>query len=144
MRWKSISSKETRSIARLLASETIKCKGKRALIIALRGNLGSGKTVFAKGFLRALGVKVPATSPTFTLIKRYRLPRSKRTVFHVDAYRIESPKELGPLNFRKLLHDPRNVVLVEWPERIAGALPEKKLTVRFAHGKKSNERIISY
>ena len=114
---------------------------KSARVIALTGDLGSGKTAFVRGFLRAAGVRGPITSPTFTLIRRYSLKKGIST-FHMDAYRIKNRKELSFLGFAEILKDPNNILLIEWSERMGSVLPKRIHTIHFAHGKKENERMI--
>jgi tRNA threonylcarbamoyladenosine biosynthesis protein TsaE len=109
----------------------------RALIIALKGNLGAGKTAFTRAFVRGFGVKRAVTSPTFVIMKRY--PAKERIIFHIDAYRLRSKKELETLGIKKILGDPKNIVLVEWPECVPGLFRGARL-IRFAHGKKESAR----
>jgi tRNA threonylcarbamoyl adenosine modification protein YjeE len=98
-------------------------------LITLSGDLGAGKTTFARAMIRTLAgdpdIAVP--SPTFTLIQSYDLPRFP--VVHADLYRLEGPGELAELGFEDL---PKNaVVLLEWPDRAAGFLPPDRLDVAF-------------
>lgn len=81
-------------------------------IIALRGDLGSGKTHFVKGISRGLGSEDGVSSPTFVFINEYH---GKLTVFHVDLYRLDSASQLGPLGLEELSNS-GSVVLVEWPD----------------------------
>ncbi len=98
----------------------------RASLVTLSGELGAGKTAFTKACAKALGVEESVTSPTFVLEKVYSLDPSatafKRLV-HIDAYRLESGAELAPLGFDELLKDPKTLILLEWPEKVADALP---------------------
>ncbi len=142
MRIVSSSPARTRHIAAGLAKKILRGKGKAARVVALKGELGSGKTVFAKGFLRALRVARPVQSPTFVIIKRYPLPSRKGTAFHIDAYRIQSAREVRPLGLGDALKDPSHIVLIEWPERLGSRLPKGTLSIRFSHGGKRDERII--
>jgi tRNA threonylcarbamoyladenosine biosynthesis protein TsaE len=95
-----------------------------ATLVTLSGELGAGKTAFTKAAAKALGVDEHVTSPTFVLEKVYALPTGafKRLV-HIDAYRLEGGAELAPLGFSALMKDPTTLVLLEWPEKVAGALP---------------------
>lgn len=88
-------------------------------VVALSGELGAGKTAFAKGVACGLGVTAHVTSPTFTLINEYqgRLP-----FYHMDAYRLEDEEEIWQLGLEEYFAGP-GVVLVEWPERVAALLP---------------------
>lgn len=131
-----------------------KAQGK-ATILALTGDLGAGKTALTRSLLRNLGVKGRVTSPTFTLIRHYRLPRgnsrglSKTAPFtdayHMDCYRLRKPEELLMLGFEEIINNPNNVVIIEWPELMESYLP-KQSTMRFSleHGKTKNERVIHF
>jgi len=95
-------------------------------VVCLWGELGAGKTVFAKGFGAGLGVRDTISSPSFVLMGEYagRLP-----LFHIDLYRLTSPQEVfdgGLLDDRQAA----GVVLIEWPDRLGAALPEDRLDVR--------------
>ena len=88
------------------------------MIIGLIGDLGAGKTTFAQGFARALGVRGRLPSPTFLFYRAYPIPRSSRVLVHADMYRVRKLSELQPLKFRELLRNPENIVLIEWAEHI--------------------------
>src|SRR4051812_21038937 len=90
-----------------------------ATVIALQGDLGSGKTTFAQFFGKHLGVKETIASPTFLIQKNYKTwnPFFKELI-HIDAYRIEAPKELSILHFEETLSDPAKIILIEWPEKV--------------------------
>jgi tRNA threonylcarbamoyladenosine biosynthesis protein TsaE len=100
------------------------------LVIYLHGDLGTGKTSFARALLTALGVGERVKSPTYSLVESYRagvLP-----AWHLDLYRIADPGELEWLGL-DALGDPSALVLVEWPERGTGALPAPDLILRLEH-----------
>ena len=107
-------------------------------VVSLAGDLGTGKTVFARGVARALGVEDPVVSPTFTIVREYegRVP-----VVHVDVYRIDTFQELHDLGFEEVLRDDA-VTLVEWGDVIDGMLPGDRLDVRLAAGAGDDERVI--
>ncbi|MFH0806626.1 MAG: tRNA (adenosine(37)-N6)-threonylcarbamoyltransferase complex ATPase subunit type 1 TsaE [Candidatus Brennerbacteria bacterium] len=107
-----------------------------ATAIALEGPLGGGKTTFAQGFARALGVKRNLPSPTFTLIRRYAIKKGHyRHLFHIDAYRLKdgSVKNLAPLGIKEEFLDPKNLFVIEWADRITRALPKNFMRVTFRH-----------
>ena len=99
----------------------------RAALITLSGELGAGKTAFTKAMAHVLGIEETITSPTFVLEKIYLLggetAKFKRLI-HIDAYRLESGKDLIPLGFHDLMQDSGNLIVLEWPERVETALPE--------------------
>jgi tRNA threonylcarbamoyladenosine biosynthesis protein TsaE len=99
-------------------------------VLCLSGQLGAGKTTLSQGIGQGLGVTEPVTSPTFALVHEYagRVP-----VWHLDTYRVGGPDELIDLSWDDLLAG-GGVVLVEWPERIADALPEERLDLELSHG----------
>lgn len=99
-------------------------KADTATLVTLSGDLGAGKTAFTKEVAKALGVEEVITSPTFVLEKVYALPDGAfKRLIHIDAYRLEAGSELAPLGFDELMKDPGNLVMLEWPQMVADALP---------------------
>jgi len=130
-----------KKIARLLSG----IKSGQAAVVGLSGELGAGKTVFARELLRALGVKEKIVSPTFVLLREYKTSSGVYpTAYHLDAYRLSGALDVKPLRLGELMKKKGNLLLIEWPERIKGAMPGRALTVRFRHGRKSNERVIEF
>jgi tRNA threonylcarbamoyladenosine biosynthesis protein TsaE len=106
-------------------------KNHQALMMALVGDLGVGKTALVKVLAKELGITETITSPTFNIIKLYPVlgeGRIKQLV-HIDAYRIENVEEVRPLRLAEFLAEPSNLVCLEWPEKIVSVLPEKYLKV---------------
>jgi len=106
-------------------------------VVVLTGDLGAGKTTFAKGVARALGVREPVTSPTFTIVQEYD---GDVPVAHVDVYRLERVQELHDLGFEELLDG--RVVLIEWGESVAPALPRQRVEVTLEQGPGDDTRSI--
>lgn len=146
MKISSRSSNETKKFARFLAKKVFSgfYKKTSALIMGLVGDLGSGKTTFVQGFLKGLGVKKRITSPTFVLMKSYKLQTtSYKKIYHIDCYRIQKPQELSKLGFKEIIDNPENIVLIEWAEKIKKILPKKNVIwLKFDYGEKENERNI--
>lgn len=99
-------------------------------VVYLCGELGVGKTTFARALLRALGVGERVKSPTYSLLERYRV--HGHDAFHLDLYRIADPGELEWLGLDEL-DAPDTLALIEWPERGAGALPAADVEVALGH-----------
>ena len=106
-------------------------------VVVLTGDLGAGKTTFAKGVARALGVREPVTSPTFTIVQEYE---GDAPIAHVDVYRLERVQELHDLGFEELLDG--RVVLIEWGETVAPALPRERIEVSLEIGPDADVRAI--
>ena len=104
-------------------------------VVELSGDLGTGKSTFARGVLRALGVTGPIKSPSYTLLETYELPPGEPslTAVHLDLYRLDDPEELEHLGLADY-HRPGFLWLVEWPEKAAGRLPRPDLRFEFSIG----------
>ncbi|KKU14630.1 tRNA (adenosine(37)-N6)-threonylcarbamoyltransferase complex ATPase subunit type 1 TsaE [Candidatus Wolfebacteria bacterium RIFCSPLOWO2_01_FULL_45_19] len=141
----SFSSKTTKLLAAMLAREVLRTRPeKRAVVIALEGELGAGKTTFVQGFIKACGISSRVTSPTFLIMRKFQIPNSRfQILFHIDAYRLNNSGELPALGFREILSDPQNIVLIEWADKIKKIIPKNAVWIKFGHGAKSDERIIS-
>jgi tRNA threonylcarbamoyladenosine biosynthesis protein TsaE len=109
--------------------------------IALTGELGSGKTLFARGVAAGIGVDpaVPVTSPTYTLMNLYH---GRLSLFHFDLYRLVGDQDVADLGFEEYFYG-TGACLVEWAERLGRLLPEERLTVRFGY-QDDNSRNISF
>lgn len=139
--------KETEKLAKFFAEEVLLTRpGKNALVIGLVGELGTGKTTFIRSFIRTLGVTKKITSPTFLILRRYGLPKKifSRNVFHVDAYRITSTKELSDVGVFDALRGKENIVLVEWADNIKESLPNNTFWITLHYGKNKKERHITF
>lgn len=98
-------------------------------ILALQGDLGSGKTTFVRGLARAWGIRADITSPSYTI---YNVHRGQRMLVHLDAYRLPHPNAFHDLMLDELLVSPW-CLAVEWPEKLATALPEPACCLNFRH-----------
>lgn len=109
-------------------------------IVAFTGDLGAGKTAFCRGILRALGYPGRVTSPTFAIVNEYDTELCR--VCHFDLYRILDADALYDIGWDDYL-DGESILLVEWSENIADALPEGCITVDIRHGSGADDRIIT-
>lgn len=115
-------------------------------IVALYGDLGSGKTEFVKGVCRFFGVEEIVTSPTFTIVNKYNGNRNNTPViiYHIDLYRIEKEKELVEIGFNEYLKDKEAITLIEWSEKTS-VIPESAIKIEISLDKlDDNVRIINY
>jgi tRNA threonylcarbamoyladenosine biosynthesis protein TsaE len=126
--WTTHGAEETEALAARLLG-TPPAAGTPCRVVELRGELGAGKSTFARGALRALGATGPIKSPSYTLLETYELPGV--TVVHLDLYRLHDPDELEHLGLADY-HRPGFLWLVEWPERSGGRLPAPDETYRFS------------
>jgi len=105
--------------------------------ILLQGDLGAGKTAFARGFIQALSPESQEiVSPTFTLVQTY--PARDTTIWHFDLYRLKTPEEVTEIGLDEVLQS--GITLIEWPELVEDSLPESSLTVRIRLGSQPEER----
>lgn len=126
---------DTRAIAAQLAARTLKEMPSRtaATVIALRGELGAGKTTFTQGFAEALSIAQRPKSPTFLLAKQYPIPNTPYALWHLDCYRLTSHKDLAVLDLHRIFIDPLNIILIEWPENVGDGIPRDHTEIHFAH-----------
>jgi tRNA threonylcarbamoyladenosine biosynthesis protein TsaE len=134
-------SKETQKLGEILAKELIDGE-----IICLVGELGSGKTTFTQGLLKGLKIKGPHTSPTFLIMKHYKkefpisnfqfpnksqnLKSGSQNIYHIDAYRITS-NDIINLGWEEIISNPKNIVIIEWADRIKKIIPKNSLWINF-------------
>ena len=133
---------QTRKLGRNLTKEILRTKPKNGLIIGLEGDLGGGKTTFLQGFAKGLEIKEKILSPTFVILKKFKIAKTKdRWLYHIDCYRVGNVKEILELGFKKIISDPQNIVVIEWTNRIREILPKKIITVKFEFLDKTKRRI---
>ena len=107
-----------------------------AVVIALFGNLGGGKTTFLQGFAKGLRIKEKILSPTFVILKRYG------NFYHIDCYRLKNHEDILDLDFINIISNPKNIVAVEWPEKIKKLLPENTIEINFGFVDENKRDII--
>lgn len=128
---------ETVAIAQTMASNFL-LKQEYPLLLCLYGELGSGKTTFIQGFARALGINGRLLSPTFVLMRSYEFGQ-EHMFHHLDLYRLENMTELKTISFDELVTDDRNIVAIEWAERLGSNLPRKRIDIQFRVAEQGHE-----
>ncbi len=147
------SEKETEKIAAKMAK---KLRGGE--VIALIGNLGTGKTVFVRGLAHGLSIKKSITSPSFVLLKQYKIPKPKSQIrdrfknqnskfeiqylIHIDAYKLKDEKDLIEIGTLDWLGKENTVTVIEWADKVKKILPKDAIKIILKTGKRENERII--
>ncbi len=125
---------EMRAAARAFLEMLI--PGEKGSIFVLSGGLGAGKTTFTQAVARELGVEEVVTSPTFIIERVYRLGAKGKgfaQLIHIDAYRLESERELEALGWKELVADPHNLILIEWGERVPLLIPKDATRLTFSY-----------
>jgi tRNA threonylcarbamoyladenosine biosynthesis protein TsaE len=129
---------DTKKIAEKLVASLV--PGERAVVLALYGDLGAGKTTLAQHIGEMLGVHDPIQSPTFLIEKIYELRRSPwQHLVHIDAYRLDDESELLSLGWKEIINKPENLILVEWADKVGNILPDDAIHIDIKHAGE-NER----
>jgi tRNA threonylcarbamoyladenosine biosynthesis protein TsaE len=140
-------STQTRELGEMLAGEL-----RGGEIVCLTGELGSGKTTFAQGLLKGLGAKGPYTSPTFVVMKHYKrkaqsakrkivaLNSKPENVYHIDAYRVNA-QDILDLGWEEMVSDKKNIIIVEWAERIKSIVPDYAIWIKFNYSDEHTRKI---
>ncbi|NDL67634.1 tRNA (adenosine(37)-N6)-threonylcarbamoyltransferase complex ATPase subunit type 1 TsaE [Anaerotalea alkaliphila] len=119
-------------------AQAIGTKARAGQVFCLVGDLGVGKTVFTKGFAKALGIREDVTSPTFTIVQEYR--QGRLPFYHFDVYRIEDPMEMEEIGYEDYFYG-EGVAFVEWADKIRGLIPPEAVWI---HMEKDLERGLDY
>lgn len=159
------SAQETQKFAVLLAKEILHKKPvRKAVVLVLYGDLGAGKTTFLQGFAKGLGIKQKVLSPTFIIMRKFEIRNQKsetnsklkipnprrytldatpyKNFYHIDCYRLKNEKDLEILGFKEIVSNPKNIVAIEWPERVKKILPKSMVKIKFKHLKENNRELI--
>ncbi len=136
---------QTRKLGELLAKTILeRGVGHRACVLPLIGDLGAGKSHFAQGFAKGVGIKTVVNSPTFAIMKKYPLKNRGGfgTFYHIDCYRLELSADLALLGIAEILNDPANIVAIEWPDIAMDILPKDILKINFEVAAANSRRIV--
>lgn len=140
------SAEETRELGRKFARNL-----GASSVVALYGELGSGKTTFTKGLAEGFGIKKRILSPTFVVVRTYKLKaksskrktkaQNSKLLYHIDLYRLSSPDDLKSLGIDEILNSKESIVVIEWPEKMGSRLPQNRWDVRFEYIDENRRRI---
>jgi len=128
------SPKETQKIAYFFIQAVLRQYNpkRNGLVISLEGPLGGGKTEFLKGIAKFLKLNEKVFSPTFLIMKSFSCKTNFfKTLWHLDCYRIEKPKEIKELDFSGIIKNPQNLIFIEWGNKIKKILPKGHLKIKF-------------
>ena len=150
MKFISNSLEETEKIANDFVGSLYIGNSYGATVVGLYGDLGAGKTTLTQMIAKSFGVSDTVTSPTFVIMKIYELKHLVDSsqhlgkkfdhLVHIDAYRLESGEELLHLGWKEIISDPKNLILIEWPERVADIMPEHvKISLKTLENPNSRE-----
>ena len=128
-------------LQQIALAKTVALHLNASFIMLLKGDLGVGKTTFARSFIQASGFDGVVKSPTYTLVEPYPISHS-RLCYHFDLYRLAEPEELEFIGARDYFNN-NDVCLVEWPEKAEGFLPPADWICAFSHHKRGRNLIIS-
>lgn len=142
------SEENTQNLGKELWLKYGKYQGKRAIIFALEGKMGAGKTQFTKGLAKAMGITEEVVSPTYDLLLSYQQTTNSQQLTHIDAWRMMDSSELEGLGFAKLIND-RSVIAIEWVDRVADVVRKYNeeaiiIWVKIKYGKEEKDRLISW
>lgn len=110
-------------------------------IIALIGDLGSGKTTFVQGIALGLGITERVLSPTFIFIRQHTIPNCERVLYHIDLYRVEDYQNMNQLGLDEIIANPNNITLIEWAEKIGKILPQTATIIKIDRISENSRRI---
>jgi tRNA threonylcarbamoyladenosine biosynthesis protein TsaE len=134
-------SKNTKETGEIAKSFLMKLKPfkKRATIVGMYGDLGTGKTNFTQAVAKHFGIKRKINSPTFVIIKHYNLKNKNfDDFFHIDAYRLKNEKELIHLGWKELTSNPKHLIFIEWPINVIKAMPKQHHKIFISHTKEGH------
>lgn len=114
----------------------------KAVILALSGDLGTGKTTITKEIAKHLGVRENVISPTFVIMKIYKTKdKIFKNLIHIDAYRLENDEEILMLGWKDMIEDKNNLIILEWPERVLKCLPIDVFSINIEHKDETTRNI---
>ncbi len=140
------SPQQTKNFAQNLAIRFLKFPAmKKAVVLGMVGGLGEGKTTFVQGFAKGFGIQEKILSPTFVILKRFKVknPTAGRfnNLYHLDCYRLKNSQDLSTLNFKEIVTNPKNIVCVEWADNLKKSMPPETFWLKFYFIDKTTRKI---
>ena len=138
----------TMNVAKELWQKYEHLSGHRAIVFALQGEMGAGKTIFTKGLAKAMGIEETIASPTYSLNDQYTNPKSQIVLEHIDTWRMQKPEELEQLGLNGMITD-KSVIAIEWADRVADVIRKYNeeavvIWIIIEYGKKEHDRSIAW
>jgi len=132
------SSQETKELAEKVIKQL---KGKN--LLCLYGSLGAGKTTFVQGLADSLGIKKRVISPTFVFLREYKVEDrgGYQLLVHVDCYRLRDEKDIKAIDLPEFWQNKKNLVVIEWAEKIRRILPKERIDIKFGHVSQKKRKI---
>jgi len=133
-----------KALGKILGEELLQTanNNKSALVLALQGDLGAGKTTFVQGLAKGLGIKNRIASPSFLIMKNWTITSKYfNNFYHLDCYRLSGVKDLNVLGIKDILADKKNMVAIEWAEKVKSILPKQSIWLEFLY-QKDNKRLL--
>lgn len=136
---------DTEKLANGYLASLLKQSHEKAVVVGLYGNLGTGKTAFSKAAAVVLGIKRKVNSPTFVIMKKYKIPKNSiynkyKYFIHIDAYRLKDERDLAHLGWNEIISNKEHLVFIEWPEQIKNAMPKKHHKIEISHIKEGQRK----
>lgn len=113
-------------------------------VVCLYGDLGSGKTTFVQGLARGLGIKNRIISPTFVIVRKYKIMNHELRImdfYHIDLYRTESERDIEGLGIEEIINDKNNIIVIEWAGKLKNYLPAKRIDIYFSYENENKRKI---
>lgn len=134
------SDQETFALGQKIAN--LVANNREVSLVCLYGELGSGKTTFVQGMAKSLGIKQLVPSPTFIIVRQYKIKVNRFTsFFHIDLYRLENKQEITNLGLSDIFSDSHNIIVVEWAEKLGTLKPKQRIDIKFDFVNENTRRI---
>lgn len=128
---------DTHKLAAKIAKKLLRSGG----VVALQGELGTGKTTFTQGFAKALGITQKVISPTFILVKQFQIPNTTKTLYHLDLYRLENISDFQQIGLEEMFISKKDIILIEWAGKAKDLLPENTIYINIEKVSENSRKV---